>query len=53
MFKFRESQVLTEEQQEFVKNTTENIYKLLADIRPGGRKVAKAVKHIIKVSFMH
>jgi len=44
-----ESQVLSEDQLEFVKKTNDRIYTLLGEMKPGGPEMAKAVKHILKV----
>ena len=44
-----EKQVLTDEQVEWVKQTTEKIYKLIAETPPEGEKFLQCVKHFIKV----
>ncbi|CAG0893297.1 unnamed protein product [Darwinula stevensoni] len=43
-----EKQLLTDEQVEWVKQTTEKIYKLIAETPPEGEKFLQSVKHFIK-----
>lgn len=50
-FRFREAQVLADDQLDFVKKTSEKIYELLSEIPPRGREFVKCVKHILKVKF--
>jgi hypothetical protein len=48
---FSDSDELRPEQLELVKETTETIYKLMAETPPHGAEFAKGVKHILQVWF--
>lgn len=45
---FRDSQVLTSAQNEFVKETETKVYRLLEETPPNGKSFAQTVRHMLK-----
>lgn len=45
---FRDSQVLTASQNDFVKETESKVYRLLEETPPNGKSFAQTVRHMLK-----